>query len=122
MQDGTSAVYASGTATLGFVFTNNIVPDNSWAILGPSGSPGNATIAIYFPGAVFRNGVFAGSNPARYPANNYYPASLGAVGFVNLTGGNYRVASTSPYRNAATDGADVGCNIEMLNAAAGVRY
>src|SRR5438093_2896912 len=118
VQDGTSALYASGTAALGFVFTNNIVPDNSWAILGPSGSPGNATIAIYFPGSVFRNGVFAGANPAIYPANNYYPASLGAVGFVNFPGGNYRLASTSLYRGTATDGTDVGCNIDVLNAAA----
>ena len=47
---------------------------------------------------------------------------MNAVGFVNLTGGNYRLASTSPYKNAATDGSDVGCNIDALNAAARIKY
>ena len=122
LQDGTSALYAYGTPMSGFVFTNNIVPDYSWAIMGDGASPGNGTIAMYFPGGVFRGAIFAGSNPAAYPPGNYYPASMSAVGFMNLTGTNYRLSATSPFRNAATDGTDVGCNIDALNAAALVRY
>ena len=120
--DGTSALYASGVAMPGFAFTNNIVPDNSWAIMGASASPGNGTIAMYFPNPQFADGIFAGSNPALYPQGNYYPPSMSAVGFVDLTGGNYRLAATSAYHNAATDGTDVGCDIAALNAAAGTRY
>ena len=90
--------------------------------MGDNASPGNGTVAMYFPTGTFRDGIFAGSNPGTYPANNYYPASYNAVGFVNLTGGNYRLASTSPYHNAATDGIDVGCNIDALNAAAKTKY
>jgi hypothetical protein len=122
LQDGTTALYGYAAAMVGFSFTNNIVPDNSWAIMGDSASPGNGTIAMYFPTGVFKDGIFAGSNPATYPVNNYYPTSYTTVGFVNLTGGNYRLASTSPYHNAATDGTDVGCNIDALNMAAKTKY
>jgi len=41
---------------------------------------------------------------------------MSAVGFVDLTGGDYRLASTSPYHNGATDGTDVGC---ILGSVAG---
>lgn len=124
LQDGWSVVFVSDPVQ-NFVFTNNIVPDYNWAIIGASVAPGNATIAAYFPGSTILRNIFAGSNPSNYPAANYYPASLAAVGFVNyvaMMGGNYRLAPTSAYRNAATDGTDVGCNINQLNAAAGTAY
>jgi len=122
LQDGTSALYGYSASMPGFVFTNNIVPDHSWAIMGDSTSPGNGTIAMYFPTGIFKNGILAGSSPATYPLNNYYPTSYDSVGFVNLTGGNYRLASRSPYHNAATDGTDVGCNIDAINAVARTKY
>jgi hypothetical protein len=122
LQDGTSAVYAYGRQTTGFVFTNNIVPDNSWAVMGDGASPGNGTIAAYFPSSTFADGIFAGSNPASYPAGNYYPASMSAVGFVDLAGGNYRLSTASAYLTAATDGTAVGCNIDAVDGATGARY
>jgi hypothetical protein len=83
---------------------------------------GNATIASQFPGSTFAKGIFAGSNPAVYPANNYYPASYSAVGFVNQSGGNYRLSSTSPYKSGGTDGKDVGADIDAIDAATGANY
>jgi hypothetical protein len=47
---------------------------------------------------------------------------MSAVGFVNVTSGNYRLGPTSIYRNSATDGTDVGCNVDAINAAAGTKY
>jgi len=49
-----------------------------------------------------------------YPADNYFPASFSAVGFVDPWSGDYRLSSTSPYNNAATDGTDIGCNQDAL--------
>jgi hypothetical protein len=106
----------------GFVFTNNIVPDNNWAIMGDGASPGNGTITMYFPNPQFANSIFAGSNPATYPQGNFYPASMDTAGFADLAAGNYRLASTSPFRGAATDGTDVGCNIRTLNTSTGMNY
>ena len=46
--DGTSVVYADNPPVSGFVFTNNIIPDNAWAVMGGGAGPGNGTLAIYF--------------------------------------------------------------------------
>jgi hypothetical protein len=121
-EDGTSALYAATPPAPGFVFTNNIVPDNSWAVMGGNEGPGSETIAYYFPNSQFLDNIFAGSNPALYPTGNYYPPSYSAVGFVNLTVGNYRLLPGSPYHGGGTDGTDVGCNIDALDAAAGTTY
>src|SRR5262249_15966685 len=52
-----------------------------------------------------------------YPPDNFFPPSFDQVGFTNLAGGNYRLASASPYKNAGTDGKDIGCDIDALIAA-----
>ena len=120
--DGTSDLFADGSASTGFVFTNNIMQNNAWAIMGNSSSPGNGTIATFFPRSQFFGSVIAGASAATYPAGNFYPASLSAVGFVGLANGNYRLSSSSPYKQSATDGTDVGANIDAINAATGTHY
>jgi hypothetical protein len=120
--DGSSDLYADGSPSPGLVVTNNIMQNNGWAIMGSGASPGNGTIAAWFPGSQFFGNVIAGADPAIYPSGNFYPASLGAVGFVNLGGGNYRLSASSPYIRSATDGTDVGANIDAINAAAGTQY
>jgi hypothetical protein len=122
LQDGYSALYADTNPVQQFKMTNNIVPDNSWAIMGGGTAPGNSTIASFFPNGTFLRGVWAGSNPSIYPTGNYYPANLAAVGFVNMPGGDYRLSPTSIYRGAALDGTDVGANIDViLSRTAGVK-
>jgi hypothetical protein len=120
--DGASDLYADGAASPGLVFTNNIMQNNEWAIMGTSTSPGNGTIAAFFPGSQFFRNVIAGADPSTYPSGNFYPATLDDVGFVNLSGGNYRLSTSSPYVRSATDGTDVGANIDAINTAAGTSY
>jgi len=112
--DGTSVVYADGTTVAGFVFTNNILPDNAWAIMGGGAGEGNGTLALYYPGATFLGNVIIGANASSYPSGNFFPATASAVGFVNLSGGDYRLSSASPYLNKATDGTAVGVNVAAL--------
>ncbi len=122
IQDGWTAVYGDSKPSLRFVLSNNIIPDYSWALIGGGTAPGNGTIATYFPQGVVLNNIWAGSNASAYPTGNFYPASLASVGFVNLSGGDYRLSSSSIYRNAGLDGKDAGCDINALNAAtAGVK-
>jgi hypothetical protein len=112
--DGWSAVYADGKPSVRFTFTNNIVQDHSWAIIGSGTGVGNSTIAVYFPYSQFLGGIFVGSNPSFYPPANFYPPTVADVGFVNFAGGDYRLASTSIYRAGGTDGTDPGYNAAAL--------
>jgi hypothetical protein len=106
--DGTSVIFADSPPDTGFVFTNNIVPDNAWAIMGSGASPGNGTLATYFPGAIVKANVFISGSAGGYPAGNFFPGMVNDVGFVNVTGGDYRLSASSPYAKTATDGGPVG--------------
>jgi hypothetical protein len=120
--DGSSTIYAYGAASQGFTFTNNIIPDNKYGIMGDSSSPGNATIAKYFPNGLFLDNVITAAPASSFPTGNYYPATMNDVGFVDYAGGNYRLAAASAYHNGGSDGTDVGANIDAVNAAAGTGY
>ena len=52
-----------------------------------------------------------------YPPDNFFPPSLTDVKFVDLAHGDYHLARSSPYNNMATDGTDVGADIDALEAA-----
>lgn len=121
LQDGSTVLFAL-RAVANFVFTNNIVPDNNWAIMGNGSGEGNPSIATYFPGSTFKGNVIAGANPTQYPTGNYFPTSMTTVGFVSLTAANYRLDATSTCVSGATDGADPGADIDVINTAAGSQY
>ena len=52
-----------------------------------------------------------------YPVNNYFPLDWAAVQFMDFANGNYILAPSSPFKNAGTDGKDIGADIAGLNAA-----
>jgi hypothetical protein len=122
LEDGSSDIFADGAPSSAFVFTNNILQNNAWAIMGTNASPGKGTIAMFFPGSRFQDNVIAAAPASTYPTGNFYPASLSAVSFVDLAGGNYRLSSSSSYNNAGTDGKDIGADIDAINSAAATSY
>jgi hypothetical protein len=118
--DGSSDVYADSGAIPGFTFTNNIMQNNAWAIMGGNAAPGNSTVTMYFStGSLLQDNIIAGAPASSYPTGNFYPATMSGVGFVDPANGNYRLSSSSSYRGAATDGTDVGANIDAIAAATG---
>jgi hypothetical protein len=112
-----NVITAAGGDTLNFVYRNNIAPHNEYGVIGDAAGMGNNALAAYFPGVQFARNVLAGGNASLYPADNFFPSSLSGVGFVNMSGGNYRLATSSPYRNAGTDGRDLGADIDALEDA-----
>jgi hypothetical protein len=101
----------------GFVFRNNLVPSNTFGLFGSGVGQGTSALDHYFPGYIFRRNVIVGGQSVLYPPDNLFPATFGAVGFVNFAAGNYRLAPSSPFKNAATTGKDIGCDFDALNAA-----
>lgn len=77
------------------------------------------TLNYYFPRFVFKKNVIImdARYVSQYPTDNFYPASLGAVGFADRTG--YRLGDSSRYRKAGTDRKDVGVDFDSLSAAMG---
>lgn len=122
-----SVAVASGVANTLFLFNNNLLAHNDYGIhgdnaasgLGDPNNPSDGALDIYFPGYVFRRNLLAGANPTRYPTDNFYPLTLDDAGFADRAGGNYRLAPTSPYKNAGTDGKDIGADIDALEASIG---
>jgi regulation of enolase protein 1 (concanavalin A-like superfamily) len=113
-----SALYAYGGTSAGLVFTDNIVNASYYGVMGDGASEGSGTITKYFPGATFQGNLFVGTTKASlYPAGNAFPASMSAVGFVSLSGGDYGLAVSSPYVGKGTGGSDPGTDMDALDAA-----
>jgi hypothetical protein len=114
-----SVITTDGAPSTGLVYTNNITTYGSYGIVGTNTQEGNQTLGYYFADAVVVGNVLAGQskNAVRYPMGNFFPATLDAVGFVDLAGGDYRLADSSPYKNSGTDDEDPGADIDAILAA-----
>jgi hypothetical protein len=99
----------------------------------PQGCVGCNPAGAPYPTANHFYEATSAATPAGNPAPCNYPAGVSSaciplnwamVGFVSLANSNYVLASTSPYHNAGSDGADIGANVTAVIAAvAGVtRY
>lgn len=109
-------ILSEGEANLRFVYKNNLTPHNEYGVIG-SGTGPQRTLATNFPGALFVKNVLIGGRPEQYPRDNFFPATPKDVGFIDLAAGNYRLSRTSAYKNAGTDGKDVGADIDSVDKA-----
>ncbi|HEX8635610.1 MAG TPA: carbohydrate-binding protein [Pyrinomonadaceae bacterium] len=113
----------SAIQTTGFVFKNNLLTHNQYGFKSSYYGEGDATINNIFPGHLLQRNVLAGANPNLFTTNscpsplNCYPSSINNALFVDRANGDYRLASNSPYKNQGTDGKDIGCDINAMNAA-----
>ena len=113
---GSLAVAQNSPLSNEFAFTNNLVSYGTYGFTGTGTAEGTATLNAWFTNWTFTSNAIIGdpNKTSVYPSGNYFPATIAAVGFVNYAGGNYALASTSPYKNAGTDGLDLGANITTL--------
>ena len=107
----------TGVTNENLIFRNNLFRHNEYGIKGDSRGSGKDTINAYFPGSSFLKNVFIGGDSSLYPRDNYFVKSIDDVGFIDRAGGNYRLAESSRFKNAGTDGKDIGCDFDALNSA-----
>ncbi len=117
-----------GAPNIGFAFRNNIISVNTYGIVLSGKGGGNTALNYGFPDAIVEKNAIAGPWPSpggatisNYPENNFYPQSLDEAKFIERANGNYLLSASSPYKNAGTDGKDIGADIEAVEkATAGV--
>jgi hypothetical protein len=124
--------YVPTAPMYGFVFTNNLVITGQYPVWNAGGGSTSCafkdvpiiSITQCFTTVTFSNNGLVAAPPAfppsTWPANNLFPPTINDVGFTSFNsgnGGNYELQSSSPYKNKATDGKDLGADIVGLNAA-----
>jgi hypothetical protein len=96
---------------VGLVFTNNIVAHNAYGVIGTDTGVGLSTLSRWWKSYVFKKNVIVGGQASNYPPDNYFINSFREVGFVDMAKGDYRLSSSSSYRNAGADGKNIGCHL-----------
>ncbi len=116
--EGNAIIYVDSGTNSGTTLTNNIFPFTTYGLFSPTTTAGNGnqTIASYFPSSTVLDNMFVGMASGTNPVSNFYPATVGDVGFSNYSGGDYRLDSSSPYAAAATDGGPCGYPAIVSNA------
>jgi hypothetical protein len=114
-----------------FTFTNSIINAGSPPMRTTGGGPANCayydspltTLNACFTSYSFRgNAIIASPDKfsGAWPSGNMFPATVAAIHFVNYqngNGGDYHLAPSSPYKNAATDGKDLGADMDAVTTA-----
>jgi hypothetical protein len=121
----------------GLIFTNNLVYSGPYPIWSSGGATNCAitdvpittfiTCFSYFKfshNALIATGTYY-SVSSKWPGGSFFAPDAQTVQFVNYNngkGGDYHLLPSSPYKNAGTDGRDLGADIDLITAAtAGVR-
>ena len=116
----------------GLVFTNNLLATGQFPVWNSGGgriscashgTPAQKIKRCFNP-YTFTNSALIGTPdafpPSEWPSGNFFPANVNTVQFVQYddgVDGDYTLQSDSPYKNAGTDGKDLGADITGLNAA-----
>jgi hypothetical protein len=138
LRDPTAAIYLGDSQSPqnrheNVAIRNNILDRTHYGVFGSAGegTPAFNTYTVYTPGTLTRT-VLIGAQGSLYPAQTCspggttcYPATVDNVGFVDWQAGDYRLCGSntppcsgpSPYKNAGTDGKDLGADIAAVNAA-----
>ncbi|GEM_PF-878612 len=115
---------AEGRVFTNFNFNDNIIASagSDQGLIGQltnGGAYGNAFMNLAFGNTwQYRNNVsqLDAYWRANHPNTSTYVDNNSAFGFQNVSGGIYKLASNSPFKNTATDGTDPGVNWDELMA------
>jgi hypothetical protein len=89
----------------GFVFQNNVMPDNGAGFVGSGTGAGKAALDRYFPGAVISRNLFVGGKSDNYPPDNFFP----------LASEEFGLLLPRRYAGIASDGRDPGADLRLVS-------
>jgi hypothetical protein len=116
---GTSLMYVyGGTSTdpreiYGVRITNNASRHGEYGINGDVFGYGNGVIHAFFPGATVTANYLAGGPESRYPSGNMFAGQFESE-FADPARDDFTLKPDSRLRGAATDGGDIGVNMDLL--------
>lgn len=102
----------------GFKVLNNLVYDAFYYNNSLTSDTANGTDTLngYLAGDWdFRKNVIGNVKESSHPADNFYPSSVKPE-YANYAGGDFNLKSDSLYKGAATDGKDIGADMNELNS------
>jgi hypothetical protein len=100
----------------GLVIRDNITGGGLYQISSNFGTGTKGLLVLGGANFDFVGNVVARGSAKTMPEGNYYPASIGDIGFVNLAGDDLQLSGSSPYKGKASDGSDPGVDIETLQS------
>ena len=118
---GSAFVYAYGGSSTSprpitaATITNNLARHNAYGISGAYFAYGSGILQNYFPGVTFTRNYFAGASSSRYPSGSLVSGTAFESHFQGAAAGDYRLASSSPLRGAASDGTDLGADMQIIS-------
>jgi hypothetical protein len=113
-----AAVYLAGGGISRLVVHSNVLHHGNAGVKGDATGEGTASLNTFASGALYTNNAMVyGGTASSYPANNWFPSTLGDIGFLNAGGGDYHLASSSAFSNKGYDGRHVGADIDQVDAA-----
>lgn len=108
-----------------FTLQDNFLLAQSYPIFAGGGCTADG-LGSAAPSFVWTNSAFVGPWPtpdgcvsSRLPQGNgnAYPENETAIGYANPASGDYKLTNLSPYKNAASDGKDIGVDWNSFNTA-----
>jgi hypothetical protein len=101
-----------------FVFRNNVTGADTYPFASPQANGPALFTYLRVPAANVAGNVISAdqAGPGGVPPGNAYAASSAAIGFVNLAGGDLRLAPTSPFRDRGVGDSRPGAEIEAIDA------
>ena len=96
-------------------FLNNLVSRGDYGVFGSGKGEGTPALDFFAPGYAFEGNAIIGASAASYPAKNFFPATPGDCGFVDYAGDDFHLKASSSLSGAATDGGDVGADIDRVD-------
>ncbi len=98
-----------------FSFKNNLVSKGVYGFIGSGTGTALTTLATYFTEnwEITHNAIIR-ANATGYPSGNFFPSNPTAAGITDSAAANYRLLPGSPYKNAGTDGKDIGADLDTI--------